>query len=76
MPTLESVLSELDGGDSDIISESGFLASATPTPSMDELPRMGTILRHIVLQGVTSQVSSAAVSVYFINFLFHIVYYK
>lgn len=60
IPTLENVLIDLDG-DSDIYSEIG-LQTATPTPSMDEYPRMGTILRHVVLQGVTVQISSAAVT--------------
>lgn len=53
------MLTDLDG-DSDIYSESG-LQTATPTPSMDETPRMGTILRHVVLQGITVQIASAAV---------------
>lgn len=61
IPTLENVLTDLDG-DSDIYSESGN-QTATPTPSMDtDQPRMGTILRHVVLQGVTAQIASAAVS--------------
>ncbi|GAB0099149.1 Vacuolar protein sorting-associated protein 8 homolog [Sergentomyia squamirostris] len=60
MPTLESVLNELDG-DNGSISDLGI--PITPTPSisisMDE-PRIGSLLRHIVLQGVSTQVSSAA----------------
>lgn len=62
IPTLENVLTDLDG-DSDIYSESGLLTTATPTPSMDEMPRMSTILRHIVLQGVSVQIASAAVNI-------------
>lgn len=62
MPSLESVLNELDG-DSDIISDAGFTPAPTPTPSYDDQKKSGTILRHIVLQGVTSQIGSAAVSI-------------
>lgn len=60
IPTLESVLTDLDG-DSDIISEAGLL-TATPTPSMDDTPKMGTIWRHIILQGVSAQITSATVN--------------
>lgn len=66
LPTLESVLTDLDG-DSDIISEAGLLMTATPTPSMDDTPKMGTIWRHIILQGVSAQIASATVKS-FINF--------
>lgn len=59
MPSLESVLSELDT-DSDIISDSGV--TGTPTPSLDyERQKSGTMLRHIVLQGISAQMASAAV---------------
>ncbi|KAJ6642950.1 Vacuolar protein sorting-associated protein 8 like [Pseudolycoriella hygida] len=58
IPTLESVLTDLDG-DSDIISEVGMNMTATPTPSMDDTPKTGTIWRHIILQGVSAQISSA-----------------
>lgn len=63
LPTLESILSTLDD-DSDGYSEGGLTASQTPTPSLDDYqtPKMGTILRHIVLQGVTAQISSASVT--------------
>lgn len=60
LPTLESVLTDLDG-DSDIISEAGLLLRATPTPSMDDSQKMGTIWRHIILQGVSAQLTSATV---------------
>lgn len=61
MPSLESVLSELDT-DSDIISDPGVIG--TPTPSLDyERQKSGTMLRHIVLQGISAQIASAAVSV-------------
>lgn len=59
MPSLESILSELDT-DSDIISD--VSARITPTPSIDDRPKSGTMLRHVILQGVTSQITSASVS--------------
>lgn len=58
MPSLESILNELDG-DSDIISD--VSVRITPTPSIDERPKTGTMLRHVLLQGVTSQLASASV---------------
>lgn len=58
MPSLESVLSELDA-DSDIISDMGD--RFTPTPSIDDRPKSGTMLRQIILQGVTAQMASASV---------------
>uniref|UniRef100_A0A6B2EJN7 Putative vacuolar assembly/sorting protein vps8 n=1 Tax=Phlebotomus kandelakii TaxID=1109342 RepID=A0A6B2EJN7_9DIPT len=61
MPTLESVLQDLDFDDG---STSDLGMPVTPSPSisisMDEQPRIGSLLRHLVLQGVTTQVSSAA----------------
>lgn len=60
MPSLESILNELDG-DSDVISD--VSVRITPTPSIDERPKTGTMLRHVLLQGVTSQIASASVSV-------------
>lgn len=59
MPSLESVLSELDA-ESDVISDAGF--KATPTPSLDDQLKTGTMFRHIILQGVTSQIASASVN--------------
>lgn len=58
MPSLESILSELDT-DSDVISD--VSVRITPTPSVDDRPKTGTMLRHCLLQGVTSQLASAAV---------------
>ena len=58
MPSLESILSELDT-DSDIISD--VSVRITPTPSLDDRPKTGTMLRHVLLQGVTSQITSASV---------------
>lgn len=58
MPSLESILSELDT-DSDIISD--VSVRITPTPSIDDRPKTGTMLRHVLLQGVTSQITSASV---------------
>lgn len=60
MPSLESVLSELDA-DSDIISDVGD--RFTPTPSLDDRPKSGTMLRHIILQGVSAQMASASVNI-------------
>ncbi|XP_055322181.1 vacuolar protein sorting-associated protein 8 homolog [Sitodiplosis mosellana] len=57
MPSLESILSELDT-DSDIISD--VSVRITPTPSIDDRPKTGTMLRHVLLQGVTSQITSAS----------------
>lgn len=74
LPTLESVLSEIDsdlesisalgrtvvdGATTNGRSGGGDLGS-TPTPSMaEDYMRMESILRHVVLQGVTAQVTSA-----------------
>lgn len=70
IPTLENILTDLDG-DSDFGGGSvggvpgQSSTTATPTPSMADdsnFPKLGTILRHVVLQGVSSQVGSAVVS--------------
>lgn len=61
MPSLESVLNELDG-DLDFISTTGSISAPTPTPSLDDQKKSGTILRHVILQGITPQIASAAVS--------------
>uniref|UniRef100_A0A8D8FEY2 Vacuolar protein sorting-associated protein 8 homolog n=1 Tax=Culex pipiens TaxID=7175 RepID=A0A8D8FEY2_CULPI len=64
LPTLESVLSEIDS-DLDSASALGRCAvdgsGRTPTPSLggDDYMRLESILRHVVLQGVTAQVTSA-----------------
>lgn len=70
MPSLESVLSELDA-DSDVISDMGD--RFTPTPSIDDRPRSGTMLRHIILQGVTAQMASASVITDLWNFSFNLI---
>lgn len=58
LPTLESVLSEID---SDLDSASGIFSriAPTPTPSMEESQRLGSILKHSVVQGITTQLMSA-----------------
>ncbi|XP_052893448.1 vacuolar protein sorting-associated protein 8 homolog isoform X2 [Anopheles moucheti] len=55
LPTLESVLSEIDS-DLDSVSAVG---ETTPTPSLEEHLKMESILRHVVLHGVTAQLTSA-----------------
>lgn len=57
MPSLESVLNELDT-DSDAMSD---VSRITPTPSMDDRAKTGTMLRQAVLQGITAQLASASV---------------
>uniref|UniRef100_A0A1B0CC42 Peroxisomal multifunctional enzyme type 2 n=1 Tax=Lutzomyia longipalpis TaxID=7200 RepID=A0A1B0CC42_LUTLO len=61
IPTLESVLNDLDFDDG---STSDLGIPVTPSPSIsvsiEEQPRIGSLLRHVVLQGVTTQVTSAA----------------
>ncbi|XP_049539400.1 vacuolar protein sorting-associated protein 8 homolog [Anopheles darlingi] len=83
LPTLESVLSEIDsdldsvsalgvvgrhasnGGvqssiaEDDIIQSGSRGSGATPTPSLDDHLKLESILRHVVLQGVTAQLTSA-----------------
>lgn len=63
LPSLDAIMSEMD---SDIDSiNSSFLAdkiNQTPTPSFDR-QQSGSILRHVIFQGVTAQIGSAAVSV-------------
>lgn len=69
LPTLESVLNDLDsdfdyasdtqGGH--IQSSSNGLVAPTPTPSVDDSLKQTSILRHVILQGVTAQITSAAV---------------
>lgn len=58
MPSLESVLNELDT-DSDAVSD---ISRFTPTPSMDDRVKTGTMLRQTMLQGVTAQLASASVN--------------
>ncbi|XP_040174300.1 vacuolar protein sorting-associated protein 8 homolog [Anopheles arabiensis] len=78
LPTLESVLSEIDS-DLDSVSALGVRQSngngtgtqtsiadddlirggTTPTPSLEEQLKLESILRHVVLHGVTAQLTSA-----------------
>ncbi|XP_058128203.1 vacuolar protein sorting-associated protein 8 homolog [Anopheles ziemanni] len=75
IPTLESVLSEIDS-DLDSVSALGIhqsngngsgthtsladdCSATTPSPSLDDHLRLESILRHVVLQGVTAQLTSA-----------------
>lgn len=64
LPSLDAVMSEMD---SDIDSiNSSLLADKfnhTPTPSFDDRQQQtGSILRHVLFQGITTQIGSAAVS--------------
>uniref|UniRef100_A0A182NH95 RING-type domain-containing protein n=1 Tax=Anopheles dirus TaxID=7168 RepID=A0A182NH95_9DIPT len=79
LPTLESVLSEIDsdldsvsalgvrqtngngtGTQSSIADECEHIrGGSTPTPSLDEQMKLESILRHVVLHGVTAQLTSA-----------------
>lgn len=68
IPTLENIMTDLDGdsdfGGASVGGYGQFSTTATPTPSMaEDAPKLGTILRHVVLQGVSSQIGSAVVSV-------------
>jgi hypothetical protein len=77
LPSLDAIMSEIDV-DSDIGSINSHLLGDTnikfhhtPTPSFnDEKQQTGSILRHVIFQGVTSQLTSAAVSVFFCLFVF------
>lgn len=64
LPSLDAVMSEID---SDIDSlNSNLLAdhkyNQTPTPSFDDKHQSGSILRHVIFQGITAQIGSAAVN--------------
>jgi hypothetical protein len=63
LPSLDAVMSEMD---SDIDSINSLLAdnklAQTPTPSFDDRNQTGSLLRHVIFQGVTAQIGSAAVS--------------
>lgn len=61
LPTLESVLHDLDS-ELDNASDSGNAYAPTPTPSTesDGLSRVGSMLRHSIMQGVSNQISTAA----------------
>lgn len=68
LPSLDAVLSEIDSDidsiNSSLLAENKF--SQTPTPSFDDKQQSGSILRHVIYQGITAQIGSAAVS---FNFL-------
>jgi hypothetical protein len=64
LPSLDAVMSEMD---SDIDSINSSLLPdgkfrQTPTPSFDDRNLSGSILRHVIYQGITAQIGSAAVS--------------
>lgn len=64
LPSLDAIMSEIDS-DFDSINNSllgDIKFNQTPTPSFDDRPQTGSILRHVIFQGVTAQISSAAVS--------------
>lgn len=49
-----------------LLSENKKIDLITPTSSViDEKLNKGSILRHVIYQGVTSQIGSAAVRIYF-----------
>ncbi|CRL04854.1 CLUMA_CG017907, isoform A [Clunio marinus] len=62
LPSLDAIMSEFD---SDLDSISNNLLgdnriNPTPTPSFDEKQQTGSILRHVIFQGVTTQIGSAS----------------
>jgi hypothetical protein len=67
LPSLDAVMSEFDS-DLDSINNSfgDNKFSQTPTPSFDDKQQQtGSILRHVIFQGVTAQIGSAAVSQFY-----------
>lgn len=66
LPSLDAIMNEIDSDlDIDSINSSNILAdnkrtSYTPTFN-DEKHQSGSILRHVIFQGVTAQISSASV---------------
>lgn len=52
--------SDLDSINNSLLGDMKF--NQTPTPSFDEKPQTGSILRHVIFQGVTAQIGSAAVT--------------
>lgn len=62
LPSLDAVMNEIDS-DIDSISSSVLAdkTNYTPTPSLDLKLQSGSILRHVIFQGVTAQIGSAAV---------------
>jgi hypothetical protein len=74
LPSLDAVMNEIDS-DIDSINSSSLIADGrkiiqTPTPSFqEERHQTGSILRHVIFQGVTAQIGSAAVGYALIEFL-------
>lgn len=71
LPSLDAIMSEMDS-DIDSINSSllaDYKFNQTPTPSFDDKQQTNdSILRHVIYQGITAQIGSAAVSVLaFIN---------
>lgn len=66
LPSLDAVMSEIDS-DIDSINSSMLLPdgkmSCTPTPSFEDRQQTGSILRHVIYQGITAQIGSAAVRI-------------
>lgn len=62
LPSLDAVMNEMDS-DIDSINSSVLAdkTNYTPTPSLDLKLQSGSILRHVIFQGVTAQIGSAAV---------------
>lgn len=63
LPSLDAVMSEIDSledSSSNLLVDNKF--SQTPTPSFDGANQAGSILSHIIYQGITAQIGSAAVS--------------
>ena len=62
LPSLDAVMNEIDS-DIDSINSSVLAdkTNYTPTPSLDLKLQSGSILRHVIFQGVTAQIGSAAV---------------
>lgn len=64
LPSLDAVMSEIDSDmdslNSNLLADHKF--SQTPTPSFDDRQQTGSILRHVIFQGITAQIGSAAVS--------------
>lgn len=55
--------SDIDSINSSLVPDGNRKISQTPTPSFhDEKQQTGSILRHVIFQGVTTQIGSAAVS--------------
>lgn len=64
LPSLDAVMSEIDSDigsiNSSLLLPDGKI-SCTPTPSFEDRQQTGSILRHVIYQGITAQIGSAAV---------------